>query len=402
MSKFCGKCGTETKDGKCPKCDKTVKKTEKVKAEKVDTKKTENKKVEVVNEKASFAWAILGFFVPIAGLVLFIVFMNKRKDISKKAGIGALVGVIKNIIVFILSYTLSFVSFYSLFNYIENNPINIDPIISDIEDIIEDNIDKEDEAKVIELTDINTDKPLKKGEFSLQSLNKMENKEYELEDYNLTISRPNDYTLIIKEMDSGNIIKQYNNVLFAEYTSFDCSGWDFIVVQTQDKVYSINLRNLETSELNNKYKYYSIVNHGYTCGGSHVIVGKDTDGTIYDLNGDRAVEFENLYSYDDPDNWINYITRGYKLDGHYGTAKVIIKSSEGDSVRAIVDVTGKTYIYTYDVRNVSRKSTLDLLTARGITDSNVVTKITVDKNDRVTLVYDNGEEFSFDYADIDY
>lgn len=392
---YCGNCGTKLKDGKCPKCDKkeTKKVTKKV------TKVEEPKK----DEGNTFGWGVLGFFVPIVGLILFIVWFNSRKKASKAAGIGALIGVIKNIIIIILCYAISFYSMISTINYVTDayNSGAFKDIEDDIHDIIEDKI-KEDDITTVYLTDVNTDKPLKKGEFSLQSLNKMENKEYELEDYNLVVSRPNDYTLIIKEMDSGNIIKQYNNVLFAEYTSFDCSGWDFIVVQTQDKVYSINLGNLETSELNNKYKYYSIVNHGYTCGGSHVIVGKDTDGTIYDLNGDKAVEFENLYSYDDPDNWINYITRGYKLDGHYGTAKVIIKSSEGDSVRAIVDVTGKTYIYTYDVRNVSRKSTLDLLTARGITDSNVVTKITVDKNDRVTLVYDNGEEFSFDYADIDY
>lgn len=401
MSKFCGKCGTETKDGKCPKCDKTVKKTEKVKAEKVDTKKTENKKVEVVNEKASFAWVILGFFVPIAGLVLFIVFMNKRKDISKKAGIGALVGVIKNIIVIILSYTLSFVSFYSLFNYIENNPINIDPIISDIEDIIEDNIDKEDKTRVIELTDINTDLELPKGEFKLEDLKTIENKVYELDDLNLIVTR-NNIILEIKDMETGEVYKRFNEVLFANYTSFDCSGWDTILVQEEKKVYAINLKNLETYELNNKYNYYSIVNHSYTCGGSHVLVGKDTNEDLYDLNGDVGVKFENLYYYDDPNNWINYITRGYILDNHYGTAKAIIKSSEGDGIFAVVDVTGVAYEYTYDLTNLAKKASFGQIITNEISASNVVTKIKVEDNDIVTLVYDNGAEFKFEYAELVY
>ena len=249
---YCGNCGTKLKDGKCPKCDKkeTKKVTKKV------TKVEEPKK----DEGNTFGWGVLGFFVPIVGLILFIVWFNSRKKASKAAGIGALIGVIKNIIIIILCYAISFYSMISTINYVTDayNSGAFKDIEDDIHDIIEDKI-KEDDITTVYLTDVNTDKPLKKGEFSLQSLNKMENKEYELEDYNLVVSRPNDYTLIIKEMDSGNIIKQYNNVLFAEYTSFDCSGWDFIVVQTQDKVYSINLGNLETSELNNKYKYYVIL-----------------------------------------------------------------------------------------------------------------------------------------------
>ena len=64
------------KKWKCPKCDKKVeKKTQKVKAEKVETKKTT-----VVNEKAAFAWGVLGFFVGffvVASLFAFCYFFSK-------------------------------------------------------------------------------------------------------------------------------------------------------------------------------------------------------------------------------------------------------------------------------------------------------------------------------------
>ena len=101
---FCGNCGTKLKDGKCPKCDK--KETKKV----TKVTKVEEPKEERVN---SFGWGVLGFFVPIVGLVLFFVFMNRKKGISKAAGIGALIGFVKNLIVFILCYILSFYSMFS-------------------------------------------------------------------------------------------------------------------------------------------------------------------------------------------------------------------------------------------------------------------------------------------------
>lgn len=404
MSKFCGKCGTEIKDGKCPKCDKTVKKTEKVKAEKV-VKKTETKNVEVINEKASFAWAVLGFFVPIAGLVLFIVFMNKRKDLSKKAGIGALVGVIKNIIVIILSYVLSFISFYSLLNFIESNPINVDPIINDVVDIIEEKIEDNDinvYEKEIELSSINTDIELPKRDYKLENLKTIESTVYKLEDLNLIVTRNNTY-LEIKNMETGEVYKTFNNVLFAKYTSFDCSGWDTILVEEEKNVYAINLKTLEIHESSNRYNYFSVANHSYTCGGSHILVGKDTNGDIYDLYSGSGILFENLYYYDDSNNWINYITRGYILDNHYGTAKAVIKSSEGDALLAVVDVTGVAYIYTYDQTNLARKAILDPLTTSEITATNTVKKIKVDEfNNKVTLVYDNGAEYKFEYAELEY
>ncbi len=46
------------------------------------------------NDKGNIGWAILGFFFPVMGLVLFLVWKNTRYGDAKNAGIGALVGFI--------------------------------------------------------------------------------------------------------------------------------------------------------------------------------------------------------------------------------------------------------------------------------------------------------------------
>ena len=55
-----------------------------------------------VEQKASFGWAVLGFFFPIVGLILWLGWKNDQPAKAKKAGVGALVGVIVNIVISIL------------------------------------------------------------------------------------------------------------------------------------------------------------------------------------------------------------------------------------------------------------------------------------------------------------
>ncbi len=50
------------------------------------------------NKKGNFGWAVLGFFFPLIGLILFLVWKNNRKGDSKMAGMGALVSVILSIV----------------------------------------------------------------------------------------------------------------------------------------------------------------------------------------------------------------------------------------------------------------------------------------------------------------
>ena len=49
-------------------------------------------------DSGHFGWGILGFFFPVVGLVLFLVWKDTKPKTSKVAGIGALVGVVLSVV----------------------------------------------------------------------------------------------------------------------------------------------------------------------------------------------------------------------------------------------------------------------------------------------------------------
>lgn len=51
-------------------------------------------------DSGSFGWAVLGFFIPLVGLILYLVWKTERPKSAKRAGQGALVSVILYLIVF--------------------------------------------------------------------------------------------------------------------------------------------------------------------------------------------------------------------------------------------------------------------------------------------------------------
>ena len=57
----------------------------------------------VVTDSGSFGWAVLGFFIPLVGLILFIVWKQTKPKCAKMAGIGAIVGFVLGIILSIVS-----------------------------------------------------------------------------------------------------------------------------------------------------------------------------------------------------------------------------------------------------------------------------------------------------------
>ncbi len=61
----------------------------------------DNKEI-VEKEGSKFGWGVLGFFFPIVGLILFLVWLNTKKKASKAAGIGALIGFIVEIVMTVL------------------------------------------------------------------------------------------------------------------------------------------------------------------------------------------------------------------------------------------------------------------------------------------------------------
>ena len=91
---YCEKCGKENKIGTkfCTNCGNSLN----VSFNHV-----------VKEEKGTFGWGILSFFVPIAGLILFIIWKNDRPKASKTAGICALIGVIISFFIGIFTITMN-------------------------------------------------------------------------------------------------------------------------------------------------------------------------------------------------------------------------------------------------------------------------------------------------------
>lgn len=105
----CSKCGKKLRktDKVCPNCGKKVKmvkdaskNAKDVKIVAKDTKKEEAKKIKKVdsakqnkknNKVINVLLWILGFVIPVVGLILFLVYHNTKKDYAKNAGVGALV-----------------------------------------------------------------------------------------------------------------------------------------------------------------------------------------------------------------------------------------------------------------------------------------------------------------------
>ena len=61
-----------------------------------------------VVDKGGFGWGLLGWCVPIVGLILFLVWKDTKPKTAKAAGIGALVSVILGVVIYIVTFALGF------------------------------------------------------------------------------------------------------------------------------------------------------------------------------------------------------------------------------------------------------------------------------------------------------
>lgn len=57
-------------------------------------------------DSGSIGWGILGFCIPIVGLILFLVWKDQKPKTAKVAGIGALVSVIIGVVFYILMFAI--------------------------------------------------------------------------------------------------------------------------------------------------------------------------------------------------------------------------------------------------------------------------------------------------------
>lgn len=393
MGKFCGECGSELKNNKCPKCDK--KETKKV--VKIEETKAPS------NEGNVFGWGVLGFFVPIVGLILFLVWKNSRKKAANAAGIGALIGFIKNLIIIIISWIIAAISLipYSVKynNYHEYPPYTWDEDYDN--DIDEDEDEDEDDIETIELSDINTKENFPVLDYFINHFKNIEDKEHRFESKGITVIRDNE-KVTIKDYEDNKVLFTFDNVKKVYYHEYDCSGLDTIVIVTNNKAYYIKTdlhkkENIKAVEIKGDYKeYYYTSNHSYTCGGSIIALGKGSDGSFYNLNGETPIDFDNLYYYDDSNNWIS-ISRNTKLNGEYGSVKATVVSSVSTNMIGFIDSYGYAYSYVYDDGAVDNNVLISKL------NDSPVKKIECNySDDTVKLIFENNETYTFEFAMLDY
>ena len=82
-------------------------------------------------DRLSLGFAILGFFIPIVGLILFLIYEEKKPKRAKSAVKGALIGFITKIVLAIILVILYVVFATSLFNNISNNIPAIGDVFSE-------------------------------------------------------------------------------------------------------------------------------------------------------------------------------------------------------------------------------------------------------------------------------
>ena len=98
---YCRKCGEEISElvNHCPVCgaDQTT-----------IQNNGHNSNASGAVDTGGFGWGLLGFCVPVAGLILYLVWQQDRPLTAKAAGTGALIGFILNIIAgFIWGFSLA-------------------------------------------------------------------------------------------------------------------------------------------------------------------------------------------------------------------------------------------------------------------------------------------------------
>lgn len=94
----------------------------------IDNKSSTN----VSKDSSSFTFAILGFFIPIVGLILFLIYEEKKPKRAKSAGKGALIGFITKIVLSIVLVILYVIFAASLFSNISDDIESNIPAIGDV------------------------------------------------------------------------------------------------------------------------------------------------------------------------------------------------------------------------------------------------------------------------------
>ena len=100
VAMYCKRCGAQIDNGSafCPNCG----------APQGDGQGYYQQSRPSNYDSGSIGWGILGFFFPMVGLILWLVWMNDRPLSAKMAGLGALVSVIFSVVMFIAIFAFAF------------------------------------------------------------------------------------------------------------------------------------------------------------------------------------------------------------------------------------------------------------------------------------------------------
>lgn len=94
--KYCANCGKEIDENAfaCPHCGVAV--------------SSNSSAVSATEDTGNWGWGVLGCCIPIVGLILYLVWKDSKPLSSKRAGIGALIGVAAYILFYVLMFLFVF------------------------------------------------------------------------------------------------------------------------------------------------------------------------------------------------------------------------------------------------------------------------------------------------------
>ncbi len=99
---FCSKCGKEVAEGNafCPSCGASLNSSD------LETRNISQNP----NDAPSTGFAVLGFFIPLVGLILYLMWKDELPKKAKSCGKGALAGFIVGIAFSIISAIVTFIA----------------------------------------------------------------------------------------------------------------------------------------------------------------------------------------------------------------------------------------------------------------------------------------------------
>lgn len=106
---YCKHCGAEINDDAafCPKCGQAQSETAPQQPQQQTPPNWQQPpQTPAPVDSGSIGWGVLGFCIPIVGLILFLVWKDQKPRTAKMAGIGALVSVIIAVVCYVLMFII--------------------------------------------------------------------------------------------------------------------------------------------------------------------------------------------------------------------------------------------------------------------------------------------------------